>query len=108
MAKSVINTLFTDGSKKCFICNSTYNIEKHHCVFGRAERKKAESDGLWLYLCANHHYAVHNSDAKLKKNLQELAQRFYMKVNNASEEDFIKRYGRSYLNGTDRQNADAE
>ena len=95
MAKSIIN-----NNKVCFICGSGYMPEKHHCIFGRSERRKAESDGLWVYLCRYHHHAVHNENVRLKKMLQNIAETSWMEHNNASEEDFIKRYGRSYLNGS--------
>ena len=44
--KSIIS-----DAKKCYICGSVHDLEKHHCVFGTASRKKADRDGLWVYLC---------------------------------------------------------
>jgi len=89
--RSLIN-----NSKECYICGSTYNIEKHHMVFGSANRKKADEDGLWCNLCHSCHQAVHNQDIWEKKALQELAQEKY-EEKIGTREQFIKRYGKSYL-----------
>ena len=37
--KSIIS-----DAKKCYICGSVHDLEKHHCVFGTASRKKADRD----------------------------------------------------------------
>ena len=94
MAKSIIQT-----DKVCLVCGSVNALEKHHCIFGTANRKKADEDGLWVWLCHYHHQSVHNENARLKNVLQIRAEQEWIKKN-GSEEDFIKRFGRSYLNGT--------
>ena len=95
MAKSIIQT-----DKVCFVCGSVNALEKHHCIFGTASRKKAESDGLWVYLCHYHHQSVHNENVRLKNLLQKRAETEWIRQK-GSEEDFIKRYGRTYLYGSD-------
>lgn len=89
--KSIIS-----NQKKCFLCPSTVDLEKHHCIFGTANRKKAEQDGLWVYLCPTCHHAVHNHDIRDKAVLQKMAQEHWQ-ARFGSKEDFIRRYGRSYL-----------
>lgn len=91
MARSIISNV-----RKCYLCGSQTDLEKHHCIFGTAGRKKAESDGLWVYLCHRDHQAVHNQNIQGKKALQEIAQGKW-ELENGSREDFIERYGRSYL-----------
>lgn len=91
MSKSIIS-----NARKCYVCGSEYDLEKHHCIFGTANRSKADSDGLWVYLCHRDHQAVHNQDIWEKKALQEIAQTKY-EEKTGSREDFIKRYGKSYL-----------
>ena len=91
MTKSIIS-----NEKRCFICGSERFLDRHHCIFGRAERSKAESDGLWVYLCSRHHMAVHQEAQGYKKMLQKLAQERWQQTY-GTKEDFIKRYGRSYL-----------
>ena len=91
MGRSIIS-----NARKCYVCGSENALEKHHCIFGTANRKKAESDGLWVYLCQRDHEAVHNSDICEKRALQELAQeKWESKYGNRDE--FIKKYGKSYL-----------
>lgn len=89
--KSIIS-----NSKRCYLCGSESDLEKHHCIFGTANRKKADEDGLWVYLCHRDHQAVHNQNIWEKKALQEIAQEKW-ENKNGNREAFIKRYGRSFL-----------
>lgn len=95
MAKSILQ-----NKKECYITKSTYNLHKHHVMEGTANRKLSEQDGLWLWLRADWHnlsnYGVHFNkelDLKLKKITQKRWQEYYSKT----KEDFIKRYGKSYI-----------
>lgn len=88
--KSIIS-----NAKSCYLCGKTFNLEKHHCIFGTANRKKADQDGLWVNLCHDCHQAIHNQDIWEKKALQEIAQEKWELKN--TREAFIKRYGKSYL-----------
>lgn len=87
--------------KRCYICYSQNNIHKHHIFKGIRNRKKAEEDGLWVYLCYNHHEGTNGVHGKngheLDEKLKKLSQSKWQQVNNKSKEDFIKRYGRNYL-----------
>lgn len=66
---------------------------------GTANRKKADQDGMTIYLCVRHHtgskYSVHENqelDLLLKRKGQLAWERHY-----GTRDDFIKRYGKSYL-----------
>lgn len=94
MSKSIIQT-----EKECYFCGATENLDKHHCIHGTANRRLADKDGLWVYLCKYHHtmspQAVHrdeNMNLVLKKVAQ---QRWEAKYGN--REQFISRYGKSWL-----------
>lgn len=95
MSKSIIS-----NERKCLMCGVERGLHKHHIFFGTANRKKSEQDGCWCYLCQRHHngslaavHANHNLDVYLK----QLAQRKWQEVYNKTTDDFIKRYGRNYL-----------
>lgn len=92
MAKSIIQ-----DEKVCYRCRSTLNLEKHHCVFGTANRKKADGDGLWVWLCHAHHHAVHNKDIDYKRYLEWIAEKKWLEVRHKNIADWIERYGRNYL-----------
>ena len=89
-----------DSEKKCYVCGVTVNLHLHHIMFGR-NRKKADEDGLTVYLCYEHHegtngvhgYNGHNLDLELKKIAEKRWCYFY----NKTTEQFIKRYGKNYL-----------
>lgn len=86
--------------RRCFKCGTDKDIHRHHIMYGSANRKKSEEDGLWVYLCGNHHNlsgdGVHfNKDYDLR--LKQMAQRRRMDFYGKSEDQFIKRYGKSYI-----------
>lgn len=92
MARSIIS-----NEKKCYITKATQGLQKHHIFFG-AYRKKAEEDGLWVWLRFDWHtgqnYSVHQ-DRKLDLLLKMIAQKKYEEKH--SRKEFIKRYGKNYL-----------
>lgn len=84
---------------RCQICNSTKLVATHEIFFGSANRKKSIEDGMVVNLCGEHHNlgtdGVHFNkelDLKLKRTAQQKWEQTY-----GSRDDFIKRYGRSYL-----------
>ena len=95
MSKSLIQE-----EKKCIVCDRLNNLHKHHVFYGTANRKKAEQDGCWVWLCAYHHNmskeGVHFNkklDMLLKIKMEIAWINYYDKTIN----DFIKRYGKNYL-----------
>lgn len=95
MKSSIIN-----NEKRCYICGEKNNLHLHHIIFGK-NRKKADEDGLVVYLCYNHHEGTngvhgkngHDLDLKLKKLAEQKWLEYYDKTIN----NFISRYGRNYL-----------
>lgn len=83
----------TDYEKLCAVCNGPSD-NMHHLIFGRGLRKLADEDGLVIPLCIRCHNEIHSSTAasKLSRICGQLA---YEKTH--SRQDFIKRYGRSYI-----------
>ena len=93
MAKSIMQ-----DERKCFLCHTTQRLQRHHCI-GGANRKRADKDGLWVYLCVRHHTGdegVHTTNTKTLRELKELAQSKWEETY-GDREEFIKEYGRSYL-----------
>lgn len=91
MAKSLIG-----NDKICVRCGTTLNIEKHHILNGTAYRKKAEEDGLWMYLCHDCHQYVHSVNNMLLREYKKLAELIFIQ-NGGSVEKFVERYGKNYL-----------
>lgn len=87
-------------NKECYYCKKTYNLHKHHIFYGTANRKKAEQDGCWCWLCERHHNmsdeGVH-FDKEFDLWLKQICETQWLKCNNKSIEDFIKRFGKNYL-----------
>lgn len=93
--RSIIN-----DEKKCYVCGVTNNLHLHHIMFGR-NRKKADEDGLTVYLCWFHHEGtdgIHGLNGhKLDMKLKQIAEKRWCEFYNKTIEQFIKRYGRNYL-----------
>ena len=92
--KSIIS-----NKKECFVCQTPFNLHKHHCLYGAGNRKLSEKYGLWIFLCARHHNmsdeGVHFNgqlDSEIKRMSQQKWEEIY-----GSREDFIKTFGKSYL-----------
>jgi hypothetical protein len=94
MSKSIIS-----NERACYICKTTLNLHRHHCIYGTANRKKAEADGLWVYLCQEHHEGpvngVHGRNKELDKYLHQVAQRAYEAKK--GHEAYMKRYRLNWL-----------
>lgn len=86
--------------RKCFLCGRTTGLDHHH-IFGAAYRKKSEKYGLVVDLCHDtcHIFgpgAVHqNRDVMLE--VKRYGQRKAMQENGWSKEDFIREFGKNYL-----------
>lgn len=65
---------------ECYLCHAPYTVglSHHHCLHGTGDRKKADEDGLWVWLCNKCHSALHDK-GEHDKELQALAQRTYIK-----------------------------
>ena len=85
--------------KQCLVCGSYGKLEKHHVLFGTPRRKYADEDGLWVWLCPEHHrgtYGVHGKEGHdLDLTLKRVAQRAYEETH--TREEWLKRYRRNYL-----------
>lgn len=91
MVKSIIS-----NEKACYLCGSFANLQRHHAIHGWANRKLAEDDGLWVWLCMSCHVALHDhgtSDNELKAT----AETAWLEATGKTVEDFRRRYGKSFL-----------
>lgn len=94
MTKSIIS-----NEPYCFLCGTSFNLHRHHVFYGRGRRQISERYGCWVYLCARHHNASNmgvHFNKEFDKNLKKYCQRKWEKLN-GSREDFIKTFGKSYL-----------
>lgn len=83
----------------CYLCGKWKDMEEHH-IFGGAYRDKSEKYGLTVYLCHDCHNeppdGVHHNRNKMEL-LRRLGQRKAMQENGWSEKDFIREFGKNYL-----------
>ena len=91
--------------RKCSVCGQMefWNdpLDKHH-VFGGANRKNSEREGLVVYL---HHFSCHESgpnavhmNREIDLKLKRAAEKAWLKANEgATIEDFRLIFGKNYL-----------
>lgn len=76
-----------------------WNCTKY--FFGTANRKLSIEDGLVIPLCKAKHHAGNligiHKDIKLNTKWKKIAQLKWQDYYNKTTDDFIKRYGKSYL-----------
>ena len=88
------------NKKQCFVCGKTNNLHCHHIMFGK-NRKKADEDGLTVWLCYEHHEGTNGVHGKeghlLDLKLKEIAERMWLGYNEKTIDDFRERYGRNYI-----------
>ena len=85
--------------RECFLCGGREMIERHH-IFGGANRKKADKLGLVVDLCHYCHneppYGVHHNKGAMLR-LKQYGQKKAMLDQGWSKEDFIREFGKNYL-----------
>lgn len=82
------------SERRCYLCGSVRDLQLHHCQHG-PNRSRADEDGLTVHLCVTCHTNLH-SRGWGDKELKQISQRAW-EDKCGSREDFIKRYGKSYL-----------
>ena len=102
MSESILST----QKGICYRCAKYGQTERHH-IFGGANRRLSEEDGLWVYLCRECHNIPPNGVHFNKDNmtwLHRVGQTAYeveMIKQDVSPEEaremFMRRYGRNYL-----------
>lgn len=81
----------------CAVCGKRIIGAKnvHHCLNGQAYRGKCDEDGLIVILHPTCHMWLHNHPMSMR-TFKQRAQRYY-EENIGTREQFIKRYGKNYL-----------
>lgn len=94
-----MNSIINTRKGICYWCGRVCQTECHH-IFRGKNRKRADSDGLTVHLCHFCHNeppsGVHYNKAK-DTQLKRMGQRMWMARYDKTVEDFIKAYGRNYL-----------
>ena len=103
------NTLEGFVSDFCIMPNSTkYSTkrtkkycERHEVFFSKAYRNKSIKDGLIVFLTEEDHRGTEGAHGKngnkFNRYLKKVAKSAWMKYYKKTKEDFIKRYGKNYI-----------
>jgi len=91
------NSIITEDWEHCFICGCSNNLQKHHVMFGTANRKQSEKYGLTIPLCMDCHLGhkgIHNN------NQLDIYIKMYAQIKfeiNYSHELWVKVFMKNYL-----------
>lgn len=96
MKRETVSIMCDLREKKCYLCGYGGELELHHAIHGTANRRLADEDGLVVYLCPVCHRALHDQGWR-DRDLEQAAQFAWMMRHGFAVNDFIKRYGKSYL-----------
>lgn len=101
MSKKEIVSIVTDDTKHCYIHKKYLGVEVngvhiHHMFHGVANRVLADEDQCVCALCENCHRLLHDKGYH-DLDLQQDAERAWLKTYNKTIEEFIERYGKNYL-----------
>lgn len=94
-----MKSIIQENADYCFVCGRYGQTERHHTIFGTANRKKSDKYGLTVYLCPDCHRGTngvhgkngHSLDLQLKRIAQKKFEEKY------SREKFTNVFGRNYL-----------
>lgn len=98
-------SIITNDLKHCIECKEKgimrERVELHEVFFGARNRNKSIEDGLVIPLCTKEHHhgnliGIHK-DKELNYKYKKIAEERWLKYYNKTIDDFIKRYGRNYL-----------
>lgn len=98
MASSVIQEKGAAQTQDmCYLCHKPIynNRDLHHIFNGSAYRKKSDEDGFVVYLHHTCHMWLHEHPVSMR-TFKQRGQR-YFEANMGTREEFIKRYGKNYL-----------
>lgn len=93
-APSILNV---KDSNCCHVCLRSTVAPQRHEVFHGSNRQKSKEYGLWIDVCYACHYRIHNSDGELDRFWKRSGQKIAMIHYNWSEDDWRKRFGKSYI-----------
>lgn len=82
-----------NNRNRCFLCFET-PTDRHHCMYGTANRAKAEEWGLTVYLCPECHRKLHDQGLNARFLKQVAQQAFEEKYDH---ELWMREFGRNYL-----------
>ena len=104
LEKGYAPSIIPDHSEfQCWVCqkNGCLDPLNRHEVFGGAFREKSKRLGLWVHLC---HSSCHQGPGGVHNNhsldllLKQEGQRCAMVTYGWTTEDFIREFGKNYLN----------
>ena len=94
-------SIIVPALNRCMVCGTDQRVCIHEVFYGTANRKKSKEFGLVVPLCYEHHQGTNgvHFNKVLDLKLKQQAEKIWLKENNATIDEFIKVFGKNYLDG---------
>ncbi len=93
-------SIMQHNTKMCYCCGRRDRKLDRHEPFGGAYRDKSKAMGLWIMLCHDEchegRYGAHG-DPEVNRKYRQEAQRAAMSEYGMSTEQFIRMFGKNYI-----------
>lgn len=94
-------SLIQQDSSYCYIHKKFLHMDVpachlHHTIHGNANRKIADKEGCYCFLCVKCHSALHDKGLYDLK-LQQITEEAWLEHNNKTIEEWISLFGKNYL-----------
>ena len=96
MDRNGYNKSVISDCTECFFCHSKGELVRHE-VFHGSNRAKSKRLGCWVTLCPRCHDKLHKRSPEMDWELKREGQRKAMAAFSWTKQDFIDKFGRSYL-----------
>lgn len=91
-------SIVDNGLGRCYLCGAKgYRALQRHEIFGASNRERSKLFGLWVNLCGPCHYDITFVHVSSRHKLKETGQKAAMDRYGWTKEEFIRRFGKSYL-----------
>lgn len=94
MQKKKNRSIIQANNEYCYVCGKPNPTDEHH-IFGGGNRNKSDEDGMIIYLHRSCHRWLH--DHPISANTYKIRGQKIWELKKGSRDDFIKRYGKSYI-----------
>lgn len=84
-------------TESCFLCRARKADIVRHEIYHGPYRRKSKEYGLWVNLCTECHYDVHNSDGADDQYLKEVGEFAALEHYKITKQEFINLFGKNYI-----------
>lgn len=82
---------------ECYLCGKRCRTQRHEIFHGSLRRERSKQYGLWVSLCPECHFKLHNSNGEKDRFLKRSGEMTAINKYGWTKEEFIRIFGKNYL-----------